>query len=143
MKIAIGSDHGGFELKERIRSLLADLGHEVRDVGCYSTESVDYPVQAREVAHLVASGGCDRGILICGTGIGVSMTANRVSGIRAALCHELFTAKMSRRHNDANILCMGGRVIGPGLAEEMVKVWLTTPFDGGRHLRRISMMDGD
>ncbi len=143
MKIVIGSDHGGFELKEKIHRLLTDLGHEVQDVGCYSTESVDYPVQAKAVADLVASNACDRGILICGTGIGVSMVANRVPGIRAALCHEIFTARMSRQHNDANVLCMGGRVIGPGLAEEMVKVWLTTSFEGGRHLRRITMIDGD
>ncbi len=143
MKIAIGSDHGGFELKEKIRVLLEELGHEVRDMGCYSPDSVDYPVQAKAVAKAVAVQEYERGILICGTGIGVSMVANRVPGIRAALCHEIFTARMSRLHNDANILCMGARVIGPGLAEEMVKEWLSTPFEGGRHLRRICMIDGD
>ncbi len=143
MKIAIGADHGGFELKERIRDLLEGLGHEVTDKGCYSPDPVDYPVQAKAVAKAVASGEFERGILICGTGIGVSIVANRIPGIRAALCHEIFTARMSRLHNDANILCMGARVTGTGLAEEMVREWLSTPFEGGRHLRRICMMDGE
>ncbi len=142
MKIAIGSDHGGFELKEQIKPLIVELGHEVEDVGCYSMDSVDYPEQAKKVSKMVADGEADRGILICGTGIGMSMAANRFEGIRAALCHELFTARMSREHNDANILCMGGRVIGPGLAKEMVKIWLATEFEGGRHKRRIDMIDG-
>jgi ribose 5-phosphate isomerase B len=141
MKIAIGSDHGGFELKEKIRGLLIELGHEVLDLGCYSLDPVDYPVQGREVAKSVASAQCERGILVCGTGIGMSLVANRIPGVRAALCHDIFTARMSREHNDSNILCMGGRVIGPGLAEEMVKVWLITPFKGGRHSRRINMID--
>ncbi len=141
MKIAISSDHAGFELKEKIRSLVIRLGHEVQDMGCYSMDSVDYPVQAYKVANAVASGQYDRGILICGTGIGMSITANRIPSIRAALCHDIFTASMSRRHNDSNILCMGGRVTGPGLAEEIVKAWLKTPFEGGRHERRIYMID--
>lgn len=141
MKIAIGSDHGGFELKEKIRGLLIELGHEVMDLGCYSPDSVDYPVQGREIAKSVASAQCERGILVCGTGIGMSIVANRIPGVRAALCHNIFTARMSREHNDSNILCMGGRVIDPGLAEEMVKVWLSTPFKGGRHSRRINMID--
>jgi len=141
MKIAIGSDHGGFELKEKIRSLLIELGHDVRDLGCHSPDSVDYPIQGHKVAKSVASGQCERGILVCGTGIGMSIVANRIPGIRATLCHDLFTARMSREHNDSNILCMGGRVIGPDLAEEMVKVWLMTPFKGGRHSRRINMID--
>lgn len=141
MKIAIGSDHGGFELKERIHSLLIGLGHEVRDLGCYSPDSVDYPIQGREVAKSVASGQCERGILVCGTGIGMSIVANRIPGVRATLCHDLFTAEMSREHNDSNILCMGGRAIDHRLAEEMVKVWLMTPFKGGRHSRRINMID--
>jgi ribose 5-phosphate isomerase B len=141
MKIAIGSDHGGFELKEKIRSLLIGLGHEVRDLGCYSPDSVDYPIQGREVAKSVASDQCERGVLVCGTGIGMSIVANRIPGVRATLCHDLFTARMSREHNDSNILCMGGRVIDHGLAEEMVKVWLMTPFKGGRHSRRINMID--
>ncbi len=141
MRIAIGSDHGGFELKEVIKPLLNELGHQVEDVGCFSTDSVDYPDQAMEVVSLIKSGKAERGILICGTGIGMSIAANRASGIRATLCHELFTAEMSRRHNDSNILCMGGRVIGPGLALEMVKIWLSTPFEGGRHSRRLSKID--
>ena len=143
MKIAIGSDHGGFELKEKIRNLVIELGHEVKDMGCYSPDPVDYPVYGREVAESVAFGRYERGILICGTGIGMSIAANRIPGVRATLCHELLTARMSREHNDSNVLCMGGRVIGPGLAEEMVKVWLTTPFAGGRHSRRISMIDSE
>ena len=141
MKIAIGSDHGGFELKEIVKPLLEELGHEVQDVGCYSLDSVDYPKQAKEVVSLIRAGKAERGILICGTGIGMSIVANRYPEIRATLCHELFTAEMSRRHNDSNILCMGGRVTGPGLALEMVKVWLTTPFDGGRHSRRLCQID--
>ena len=141
MKIAIGSDHGGYELKEYLKPFLIEQGHQLDDVGCYSRESVDYPEQARAVTALVKEGKADRGILICGTGIGMSIAANRVPGIRAALCHELFTAKMSRHHNDANVLCMGGRVTGPGLALEMVKLWLTTPFDGGRHERRLCQID--
>ena len=143
MKIAIGSDHGGFELKEKIRNMVIELGHEVKDMGCYSPDPVDYPVYGREVAESVAFGRYERGILICGTGIGMSIAANRIPGVRATLCHELLTARMSREHNDSNVLCMGGRVIGPGLAEEMVKVWLTTPFGGGRHSRRISMIDSE
>ncbi len=141
MNIAIGADHGGFALKEYLKPFIADLGHNLTDVGCFSEDSVDYPEQAKAVTGLVKEGKADRGILICGTGIGMSIAANRVSGIRAALCHELFTAKMSRLHNDANILCMGGRVIGPGLALEMVKLWLTTPFEGGRHTRRLNLID--
>ncbi len=141
MKIAIGSDHGGFVLKTRIRGLLISLGHEVTDVGCFSEEAVDYPVQAKEVTQMISRGEADRGILICGTGIGMSIVANRVPGIRAALCHEIFTATMSRKHNDANVLCMGGRVIGPSLAEEMVRVWLETGFEGGRHQRRLDLID--
>ncbi len=143
MKIAIGADHGGFDLKEIIRPLLEELGHEVQDVGCFSSDPVDYPVLAKEVTSLVASGECERGILICGTGIGMAITANRYPGIRAALCHELYTARMSREHNNANILCLGARVIGSGLASEMVKVWLETPFAGGRHDRRIQLIDAE
>ncbi|NDY42189.1 ribose 5-phosphate isomerase B [Dissulfurirhabdus thermomarina] len=141
MKVAIGSDHGGFDYKERLKAVVADLGHEVVDVGCHSCDSTDYPLQGREVARLVAGGECERGILICGTGIGMSMTANRVPGVRAALCHELFTARMSREHNDANVLCLGQRVIGLGLAEEMVRLWLETPFSGGRHARRVALIE--
>ena len=139
MKVAIGCDHGGIDLKDIIKSVLTDLGHEIDDQGCYSSESVDYPNFAKSVSLLVKDGKCDRGILICGTGIGMSMAANRIPGIRAALCHEMFSARMSREHNDANILCLGARVIGQGLAAEVVKTWMTTDFVGGRHQRRIDM----
>jgi ribose 5-phosphate isomerase B len=139
LKVAIGCDHGGIDLKDIIKSVLTDLGHEIDDQGCYSSESVDYPNFAKSVSLLVKDGKCDRGILICGTGIGMSMAANRIPGIRAALCHEMFSARMSREHNDANILCLGGRVIGQGLAAEVVKTWMTTDFVGGRHQRRIDM----
>ena len=141
MNIAIGSDHGGFALKEYLKPCIGEMGHHLEDVGCYSEQSVDYPKQAGAVTELIESGKADRGILICGTGIGMSIAANRVPGIRAALCHEIFTARMSRQHNDSNILCMGGRVIGPGLALEMVRTWLTTAFEGGRHERRLGLID--
>jgi len=143
VKIAIGSDHAGFPLKEQIRSLLVSAGHDVTDMGTHSTESVHYPVIGKQVAENVASGEYERGILVCGTGIGMCMAANRVPGIRAALCHDVFTARMSREHNDANVLCLGGRVIGPGLADEMVRIWIETPFAGGRHADRIAMLDSD
>lgn len=139
MRIAIGSDHGGFTLKASIIQFLCELGHEVEDLGTDSTASVDYPDYARAVCARVQNGDCAAGILICGTGIGMSMVANRQKGIRAALCHELFTARMSREHNDANVLCLGERVIGPGLALEIVRTWVSTEFAGGRHLRRIEM----
>jgi len=139
LKVAVGCDHGGIDLKETIKSVLDDLGHEVDDQGCYSHESVDYPDFADAVTALVKENKCECGILICGTGIGMSMAANRVAGIRAALCNEVFSAKMSREHNDANILCLGARVIGPGVAAEIVKIWMTTDFAGGRHQRRIDM----
>lgn len=137
MKIAIGSDHGGFELKEAIKKFLESERLEYRDFGTYDTGSVDYPDFAREVASAVASGEFDRGVLCCGTGIGISIAANKVPGIRAALCSDCYSAKMSRMHNDANILCMGGRVVGKGLGLEITKVWLETAFEGGRHKRRI------
>ncbi len=139
MKIAIGSDHGGWELKQLIVSLLKDLGYEIVDVGCDSTESVDYPEFAFAVCEKITSGSCGQGILICGTGIGMSLAANRDRRIRAALCHEPFTAKLSREHNDANILCLGGRITGPALALEIVRTWLATDFAGDRHQRRIDM----
>lgn len=138
MKVVIGSDHGGFDLKAQLLVLLKEQGCTVTDVGCYSADSVDYPDIAATVIAKVLDGSCERGILICGTGIGVSMAANRERGIRAALCHDEFTARMSREHNDANVLCLGGRTIGPGLAEEVVKTWLATQFSGGRHQRRIA-----
>ena len=143
MKIAIGSDHGGFELKEEIKLFLQGLGHEIRDCGCSSTEFTDYPIFAKAVARLVSEGACERGILICCTGIGMSMVANRYPGVRAALCHELYTARMSREHNNANILCLGARIVASDLAKEMVKVWLSTSFAGGRHERRIMLFDRD
>ena len=139
MKVAIGCDHGGLDLKDTVKSVLIELGHEIDDQGCNSSESVDYPNFANAVSSLVKDGNCERGILICGTGIGMSMVANRIPGIRAALCHEMFSARMSREHNDANILCLGARVIGPGLAAEIVRTWMTTDFAGGRHQRRIEM----
>jgi ribose 5-phosphate isomerase B len=139
LKVAIGCDHGGFGLKDIVKSVLKELGHEIDDLGCDSSESVDYPNFAQAVSALVIEGKCDRGILVCGTGIGMSMAANRIPGIRAALCNEMFSARMSREHNDANILCIGARVIGPGLAEEIVRTWMTTDFAGGRHQRRIEM----
>lgn len=137
MKIAIGSDHGGFHLKEMIRELVTDLGYKVQDVGCYSISSVDYPDYARMVCEQVDSGASERGILICGTGIGMSMAANRFEHVRAALCHDHYTARMSREHNNANVLCLGERVTGVGVAEDIIRIWLATDFSGGRHLGRI------
>lgn len=140
MKIAIGSDHGGFELKQLVMDALHTMGHEVVNEGCLSTESVDYPDFAAKVCDLVRSGHCDRGILICGTGIGMSIAANRYRDIRAALCHEPYSAGMSRKHNNANVLCLGGRVVGPELALDIVKVWVKTEFAGGRHQRRLDKL---
>ncbi len=139
MKIALGSDHGGFSLKEDIIPLLRELGHEIIDMGCHDEQSVDYPNFADSVCEQVTDGTADCGILICGTGIGMSMAANKHNGIRAALCSEQYTAAMSREHNDANVLCLGERVTGPGVAQEIVRTWLATPFDGGRHQRRIEL----
>lgn len=139
MKIAIGADHGGFHLKEIIRVLVKELGHEVQDMGCYSTASVDYPDLAKLVCEKVDANTVDRGILICGTGLGMSMAANRYVHVRAALCHDHYTARMSREHNDANVLCMGERVIGLGVAEDIVRTWLAVEFSGGRHLGRIEL----
>lgn len=140
--IAIGSDHGGFELKKKLMEHLSERGLEYKDFGTYSSASCDYPVYAKAVARAVASGECDRGILICGTGIGVSMTANKVHGIRAALCGDCFSAEATRQHNDANILCMGARVVGEGLALKIADTFLDTPFSNDeRHIRRISMIE--
>lgn len=137
MKIIIGSDHGGFELKEDLKAQLAELNMEAVDVGTYSEASTDYPDYGRAVAARVSSGEFERGILICGTGIGMSMVANRFPGVRAALVHDLYTARLSREHNDANLLVLGGRVTGKGLAREILKLWLKTQFEGGRHAQRI------
>jgi len=136
-KIAIGSDHAGFGLKEDVLGLLRSLNFDVVDCGTNTLESVDYPDFGAKVSELVSSGEVERGILICGTGIGMSMVANKYPHVRASLCNDLFSAKMSRMHNDANILVLGGRVIGKDLAAEIVKVWLTTPFEGARHLKRL------
>ncbi|WP_328703158.1 ribose 5-phosphate isomerase B [Alkalihalobacterium elongatum] len=138
MKVAIGSDHGGVNIKEEIKQLMTEMGIEFEDVGCDCTESVDYPDYALPVAEQVASGQVDRGILVCGTGIGMSIAANKVKGVRCALVHDLFSAKATREHNDSNVLAMGERVIGPGLAREIAKVWLETEYEGGRHERRVS-----
>lgn len=141
MKIAIGSDHAGLELKEYIKGILATGEYDVTDVGTDSPASVDYPDFGFEVARRVASGEADKGILFCGTGIGMSVTANKVKGIRAALVFDLYTAVQSRKHLDANVLVLGGRITGKGLAEEIVKSWLATEFEGGRHLGRIMKIE--
>jgi len=137
MRVAIGSDHGGYNLKEEIKNLLTENNIEFQDFGTHSAESVDYPDIAKKVCDVVVSKECERGILICGTGIGIGIAANKIKGIRAALCHDVFSAQMTREHNDANILTMGERVIGPGLARMIVSTWLSTDFIGGRHARRV------
>lgn len=140
--IAIGSDHGGYRLKQEIMQHLEERGIDYKDFGCYEEASCDYPVYARLVAAEVAEGRCEMGILICGTGIGISIAANKVPGIRAALCTDCFCAEATRQHNDANILCLGGRVVGPGLALKIVDTFLDTPFSGEeRHSRRIQLIE--
>lgn len=140
MIIAFGCDHGGYTLKKDIVALLEQSGHTVLDMGCFSEESVDYPDFAAAVCATLLDSRAQRGILVCGTGIGMSIAANRHPHIRAALCHEAFTARMSREHNDANVLCLGARVLGIGIVLDIVKTWLITEFAGGRHLRRITLM---
>lgn len=137
MILAVGSDHGGFLLKERIKEFLKSESIEFKDFGTFNDDSVDYPDFAVKVAHAVAAGECDKGILCCGTGIGVAISANKVPGIRAALCGDTFSARASREHNNANILALGERVTGPGLALDIVKVWLESEFAGGRHESRV------
>ncbi|MGM9944122.1 MAG: ribose 5-phosphate isomerase B [Lysinibacillus sp.] len=137
MRIAISSDHGGNNLRREIMELLDELHISYEDFGPQTNDSVDYPDYARPVAEGVASGKFDRGILICGTGIGISIAANKFKGIRCALVHDVFSAKATRCHNDSNVLAMGERVIGPGLAREIVTTWLNTDFEGGRHIRRV------
>ena len=137
MKIAIASDHGGFDLKEQVKVWLQEMGHEVEDFGCHSTDSCDYPDFGAAAARAVASGQCERGIVICTTGIGISITANKVKGIRCALCSEPWSAEMTRRHNNANMLAMGAGAVGPLLARRIVETFLTTEFEGGRHQRRV------
>ena len=141
LRIAIGSDHGGYEYKEQIVSHLKEKGYECVDVGTYSTDSCDYPVIARAVTTKITTGEADRGILICGTGIGMSIVAIKVKGIRAALCGDTFSARASRAHNNSNVLCLGERVIGINLAMDIVDIWLESKFEGGRHQRRVDMME--
>ena len=138
MKIVIGSDHGGFHLKEVLKQHLAERGIEFHDAGTYTEDSCDYPDIALKVCREITEGKAERGILVCGTGIGMSMAANKVKGIRAALCGDVFSATMSREHNDANVICMGERVLGPGLAVSVLDAWLDTEFAGGRHARRVN-----
>ncbi|MBR6267384.1 MAG: ribose 5-phosphate isomerase B [Selenomonadaceae bacterium] len=138
MKITIGSDHGAVDLKEEIKLVLKEMGDvEVKDVGTFGTDSVDYPDIAEKVCADVVSGAADRGIVLCGTGIGISIASNKINGIRCALCTDVYSARMSREHNDANVLAMGGRVTGFGPAGEIVRVWVKTEFTGGRHGRRV------
>ena len=140
--IAIGCDHGGYELKQEIIKYLEEKQIAYKYYGCHSTESTDYPIYAKKVAHGILDGECDLGILVCGTGIGISITANKMEGIRAALCTDCFCAEATRLHNDANILAMGGRVVGPGLAVKIVETFLNTPFSGEeRHERRIHLIE--
>ena len=141
MRIAIGSDHAAFEHKQALAERLQAAGHEVLDCGCSGPESVDYPDYAEKVARLVAAGNCGRGIVLCGTGIGVCMAANKIPGIRAALVHDRYTARMSREHNDANVLCLGGRILDVVLALDLAEYWLEVPFEGGRHERRVRKID--
>ena len=138
--IALGCDHGGYAIKEAVKKHLEENSIEFKDFGCYSEESVDYPIYAKKVAQAVASGECEKGILCCGTGIGISIAANKVKGIRAAVVTNEFCAEMTRRHNDANILAMGGRVISEDQAVKFTKIFLETPFEGGRHTNRVNMV---
>jgi ribose 5-phosphate isomerase B len=140
MRIAIGSDHAGFSLKQVIRGCLSEMGHTYEDFGCYDTDSMDYPDIAFAVADAVANGQFNQGILICATGIGMSMVANKVAGIRAAICHNTFSARRAREHNNANVLCMGGLVVGEGVAREVVTTYLGAEFVGGRHAQRLEKL---
>ena len=141
MKIAIGCDHGGYALKLAVKKHLEEKGYEVIDYGCHGTESVDYPVYGEKVGRAVARGECELGVLICGTGIGISLAANRVKGVRAAVCSEPYSAEMTRRHNNANIIAFGARVVGEGTAMTIVDAFLGAQFDGGRHARRVDMIE--
>jgi ribose 5-phosphate isomerase B len=140
VRVAIGSDHAGFDLKSHLVATLERLGHEVADLGTHSTDPVDYPPVCAAVGRAVVEGRADRGIVLGGSGQGEQMSANKVPGVRAALCNELYTARLSRAHNDANVLAMGGRIVAPGLADEILELWLTTTFDGGRHQRRVDQL---
>jgi ribose 5-phosphate isomerase B len=140
MRITIGADHAGFPLKQHLVKVLRALGHEVDDRGTHTEDSVDYPGICADVGRDVVAGRADRGIVLGGSGQGEQISANKVRGVRAALCNDLYTARMSREHNDANVLAMGGRIVAPGLADEIVKVWLDTAFEGGRHQRRVDQI---
>lgn len=140
MRIAIGADHAGFRLKQHLKDTLERLGHSVQDHGTQSEEPVDYPPICLNVARAVADGSADRGIVLGGSGQGEQIAANKVAGVRAALCNDLYTARLSRQHNDANVLSMGGRIVAFGLADEILALWLATPFEGGRHQRRIDQI---
>jgi len=141
MRFAVGADHAGFELKERLRGVLAAGGHEVDDLGASSAESTDYPDWAHGVAAAVSSGAADRGLLVCGTGVGMAIAANRHRGVRAAACNDLFSVRLARAHNDANVLALGARVVAPALAEAILATFVETPFEGGRHERRLAKLD--
>ena len=140
MKIAIAADHGGYKLKEEIKPYIESLGHTVTDFGTYSEDSVDYPDYAAPCARAVVSGEMDKGIVICGTGIGISIAANKIKGVRCALCTDPVMARLTREHNDANMLAMGAGIVGPNLAERIVEVFLNTAFEGGRHARRVGLI---
>ena len=140
MKISMASDHGGFALKEDVKAWLTEQGHEITDCGCYNTDSCDYPDFAEAAARAVAEGTCEKGIVICTTGIGISISANKVKGVRCALCSDPWSAEMTRRHNDANMLAMGAGVVGPLMARQIVTAFLTHEFEGGRHQRRVDKM---
>jgi ribose 5-phosphate isomerase B len=141
MRIAIGSDHAGFELKNSIKGFLEKNGYETEDFGTFNEDSVDYPDYAKKVCESVLAGTCERGILVCGSGVGMSISANRYKGIRAVLCTNLYLAEYSRRHNDSNVLCLPGRLMEKEPAEKAVAIWLETAFEGGRHERRVNKMD--
>jgi ribose 5-phosphate isomerase B len=140
VRIAIGSDHAGFRLKQHVEQVLKEDGHEVDDLGTHSEEPVDYPPICAAVGRSVATGHAERGIVLGGSGQGEQLAANKVRGVRAALCNDLYTARLSREHNDANVLSMGGRIVGEGLADEILRLWLATPFAGGRHARRVGQI---
>ncbi len=141
MKIAIASDHAGFDLKISILAFLQESGHSLKDFGAFSAERCDYPAFARAACRAVVAGEYERAILVCGTGVGMSITANKIRGIRAVVCSEPFSAVLSRRHNDCNVLALGGRVVGPGLANHIVEEWLTASFEGGRHAQRLGLIE--
>jgi ribose 5-phosphate isomerase B len=140
VRLTLGSDHAGYDLKQHLAQVLKEWGHDVVDLGTHSTESVDYPLICADVGRAVVAGDADRGIVLGGSGQGEQIAANKVDGVRAALCNDLYTARMSRLHNDANVLAMGGRIVAPGLAEEILQVWLATEFEGGRHARRVAQI---